>query len=575
MSDKKDPAAGAVLKQVWYGVAVVAVFSFFMNILVLVSPIFSMQLFDRVLPSRSNTTLVYLTLFCMFAVLVMSLLDAIRVQALNRIARWFDEAVRQDVFTASILTSLRSGSPVMYGLQDLQTIRSFIASSAPIPLFDAPWVPFFLIVLTLLHPLIGALAIVTALVLLGFAFINDRTVRRSMAGVSEAQMKLTSSASLALRNADVIQAMGMHGALEAKFLGQNSAIQESLSRAANRGAWISAASKFVRVGVQIGVMALGAWLVLSNQLTSGGMIAASIVLGRALAPIEQAIGLWRNFISARESFSRIKRLLMVVSEEEEVMALSAPQGHLSVEQLSFAVPNTTNLVLKGVSFDLEPGTALAVIGPSAAGKSTLCRLLAGSLKPSSGHVRLDGADLYRWNRADIGKFVGYLPQSVELFAASVKDNICRLGVPDDAAIERAAILAGCDQMIRQLPQGYETNVGDAGVYLSGGQRQRIGLARAVYEAPRLIILDEPDSNLDDLGTDALVKAIAALRAQGTSIVLVTHRPALIRPCNKMMLVANGKVEVFGDTEDVQRKLSALQQDLRSRVGRPAAVGSAA
>lgn len=562
MSSRKRGKVGAVLRQSRYGMAVVGIFSFFLNILVLVSPIYSMQLFDRVLPSRSQQTLVFLTLFSVFAITVLALLDALRVQALNRIARWWDETVRKDVFTASILTSLRSGTPVMHGLQDLHTLRTFIASSGPLPLFDAPWVPFFLLVLFLLHPWLGLLSLTTAIILLGLAVLNDVITRRALAGVSEAQMKLTSSASLALRNADTIQAMGMHDALEGRLLEQNSAIQRSIATSADRGAWVAAVSKFVRISVQIGIMGLGAWLTLGNQLTAGGMIAASIILGRALAPIEQSIGLWRNFISARESYNRITALIAVADDEEEVMSLSPPAGRISVEQLSYAVPNTNKLIVKGIQFELEPGTALAIIGPSAAGKSTLCRLLAGSLRPSSGHVRLDGADLYRWSRADVGRHVGYLPQSVELFAASVKDNICRLGVPDDAAVEIAAVFAGCNEMIRRLPNGYETNIGDAGAYLSGGQRQRIGLARAVYGSPRLIVLDEPDSNLDDEGVSALVNAIGTLRSQGTSIIVVTHRPALVRACNKMMLIANGKLEAFGDTVDVQKELRTRQDQLR-------------
>ena len=564
---RRPSRTGQILSQVWLGIAVVGVLSFCVNILVLVSPIFSMQLFDRVMPSRSTSTLFFLTMFCSFAILILSVLESLRSKALSRIARWFDEAVRKDVFAASITSSVRSGSPVVYGMQDLQTLRNFIASSGPVPLFDAPWVPVFLIVLAVLHPWLGVLSVLTAAILVILALLNDKVTRAAMAGVSEQQMKLTASASLALRNADVIQSMGMHGALERRFLEQNTQIQNSLARAADRGASISAISKFVRIGVQIGIMALGAKLVLQNELTSGGMIAASIILGRALAPIEQAIGVWRSLIGARESYSRIRGLLNFVEQEgEDPMSLSAPKGHVSVDQLSFAAPtDPTKPVLKQLSFELKPGSGLAIIGPSASGKSTLCRLLAGTLKPGAGHVRLDGADLYRWNRGDIGKYVGYLPQSVELFAAPVKDNIARLGSGDPAAIERAAVLAGCDGMIRKLQNGYETNVGDAGVYLSGGQRQRIGLARAVYGMPKLIVLDEPDSNLDEVGIDALVKAILALRSQGTTIILVTHRPALIRSCDKTMVLHEGKIELFGDTKDVTEKLAELQQKSQQRV----------
>jgi PrtD family type I secretion system ABC transporter len=422
--------------------------------------------------------------------------------------------------------------------------------------------------LAILHPLIGALALGAAALLLGLAILNEFVTKSALKGISEAQMRLISSAGMAIRHSDTIQAMGMQGALANRYLGENDRIQAAQIVAADRGAWIGAMSKFVRISVQVAVMALGAWLVLDNKLTSGGMIAASIVLGRALAPVEQAIGAWRSFIAARESYGRIKQLLAVVSAEEDAMRLSAPTGRLGVEQLTYAPPNSMKPIVKGMSLDLEPGSVLSVIGPSAAGKSTLCRLLVGSLKPSAGHVRLDGADLYRWDRSDIGRHVGYLPQSVELFAGTVKENIARLGDVDDAAVERAAKLAGCDQMILHLPQGYETNVGDAGVYLSGGQRQRIALARAMYKEPKLIVLDEPDSNLDDVGVDGLVRAVDTLRRAGSTIVLVTHRPPLMRTSTRTAVVANGKLEIFGPTAEVLQELRRRQEDLQKARSAP-------
>ena len=409
----------------------------------------------------------------------------------------------------------------------------------------------------------GIIALVSAIVLFTLAVLGDIVSRRSMRGVSDAQVMLSSAAMRAIRNADTIQAMGMHSALNNRYLSYNTAIQKALLLSGDRGSIISGAAKFVRIAAQMGVMGLGAFLVLQNSLTSGGMIAASIILGRALAPVEQAIGAWRSLVAAREAYARLKVLIDLADEQEEVIDLMAPAGVVSIENLTYLPANSMKPIIKNVSFNLEPGSAMAVIGPSAAGKSTLCKLLIGSIKPSAGNVRLDGADLYRWNRDDIGNHVGYLSQAVELFGGTAKENIARLGEVDDAAVTQAAVLAGCHEMILGLPEGYETDLGDAGAYLSGGQRQRIGLARAIYRAPRLIVLDEPDAHLDDVGVHALIQAIDVLRRHGSTVIVVTHRQPLIRPCNKMMVLSAGQLQMFGDTKDVaaelQRQMNAVQK----------------
>jgi PrtD family type I secretion system ABC transporter len=545
----------------WYGLALVVTFSFFLNILILASPIYSMQVFDRVLPSRSQYTLLFLSIFTVIAIVVLAALDILRAQALARIARWWAERTREPVLRASVLATLRGSSPAVHGLQDVGTVRGFIASSAPLPLFDAPWTPVFLAVLALLNPMIGLLAGGTALLLLALAVVNDVATRRAMNGVSEAQMQLANFAHVAIRHADTIQAMGMQGALGRRYGERNGLIQDANQRAADSSAILSGVSKFLRIGVQIAVMGLGAWLVLQNRLTAGGMIASSIILGRALAPVEQAIGAWRNLVAAMEAYRRTRQLLDLADAQEDVIALPSPAGHLGVEQLVYAAPNSDKPIVRGVSFAIEAGSALSVIGPSAAGKSTLCRLLAGSLRPSAGHVRLDRAELYRWDRADIGRHVGYLPQGVELFTGTVKENIARLGHIDDAAVVDAAVLAGCHEMILQLAQGYETNIGEAGTYLSGGQRQRLGLARALYGNPKLIVLDEPDAHLDDLGVHALVEAITKLRARRATVVVVTHRRELIRPTDYMLVLSAGKADLFGRTEEVVRELQRKRDEI--------------
>lgn len=540
--------------QVWYGIVLIATLSVFLNLLILVSPIYSMQLFDRVLPSRSLNTLAFLTVFAVTAIIALGALDSLRMRALSRIAGWWDEVNRPKVLSASVEATLKTGNPVAHGLQDLQTVRQFVSSSAPVPLFDAPWVPFFVFVLFILHPYVGFIALFTAIVLFVLAVLNDIVARRSMQGVSEAQVLLNSAAMRAVRNADTIQAMGMHSALNKRYLTYNRAIQDALLLSGDRGSIISGMAKFFRIAAQMGVMGTGAYLVLFNQMSSGGMIAASIILGRALAPVEQAIGAWRSLIAAREAHDRLKALIALSDQKEDVIALMAPEGRVSVEGLTFYPPNSDKAIIKNVSFELAPGSAMAIIGPSAAGKSTLCRLLIGSMEPSAGNVRLDSADLYRWDRDDIGNHVGYLSQAVELFSGSAKENIARLGEIDDKAVIDAARLAGCHDMILGLPNGYETDLGDAGAYLSGGQRQRIGLARAIYRSPRLIVLDEPDAHLDDIGVHALIKAVSVLRRQGSTVIVVTHRQPLIRPCNKMMVISNGIMEMFGNTQEVAAEL---------------------
>lgn len=544
----------------WFGVAVVALLSIFLNLLILVSPVYTLQLFDRVLPSRSFTTLAYLTLFATTAIVALGALDALRSRALSRIASWWDEENRPKVLSASVLATLQSGNPVTYGMQDLQTVRQFVASSGPVPLFDAPWVPFFIFVLFILHPYLGVLALVSAIILFTLAVLNDIVARRSLQGVSDAQVLLNSAAMRAVRNADTIQAMGMHDALNNRYLSYNTAIQKALLVSGDRGSVISGTAKFVRISAQIGIMGIGAYLVLQNSLTAGGMIAGSIILGRALAPVEQAIGAWRSLIATREAHARLQSLINIADEQEEVIDLMAPSGRISVENLSYVPANSLKAIIKGMSFELTPGSAMAIIGASAAGKSTLCKLLIGSLKPSAGNVRLDGADLYRWNRNDIGNHVGYLSQAVELFSGTAKENIARLGEVDDKAVTDAAVLAGCHEMILGLPKGYETDLGDAGAYLSGGQRQRIGLARAIYRSPRLIVLDEPDAHLDDIGVHSLIQAIAVLRKQGSTIIVVTHRQPLIRPCNKMMVLNSGRIELFGDTSDIAAQLNQRMKE---------------
>lgn len=547
-------AARSPLRAARLGVIVVAAFSFFINLLLFASPLFSLQVFDRVLTTRSSETLIFLAIIALTAIGVLALLDGLRSASLTRIARWLDEAVRARIFAASVRKTLEIGAPQATGFQDLQTLRTFIAGNQAIPLFDVPWVPMFIAVLFLIHPMIGVLAAVSAALLFGLSRLNEVIVARQLSGVSAAQMELNHTALLAVRHADTIQAMGMQRALTDRHLRQNERLQNRLGSAGDVWSIISASSKFIRIASQIGVMGLGAWLVIDGRMTSGGMIAGSILMGRALAPMEQAINSWRGFLAARDAYRRLCLLIDPDADDGTLIALPAPDGDLSIEAMSYAPREAERPILEKIGLEIEAGTLVALIGPSGAGKTTLCRLVAGAIRPTSGHVRLDGQEIWRWDRDQIGLHVGYAAQSVELFSASVKENIARLGQSEDAAVVRAARLAGCDDMIRRLPESYETRIGDNGAYLSGGQRQRIGLARALYGDPGLIVLDEPDAHLDEVGVRTLAGALKELKSLGSTIIMVTHRPALTRIADKTAVIGAGRVKLFGPTREVLAEL---------------------
>jgi PrtD family type I secretion system ABC transporter len=382
------------------------------------------------------------------------------------------------------------------------------------------------------------------------------------AGTSAGQIANGIFATTALRNADVVHAMGMQPAVVALHDRRQNEINAANQVGAERTAIITGASKAVRIAVQVAILGVGAWLVTLGELTAGGMIAGSIILGRALAPIEQGIGAWRGFTAAREAHGRIVALLKAVPATPEPTALPSPSGRLTVENVSLQLPGQDKPVLRQVSFALQPGSVMAVVGPSAAGKSSLCRLLVGSWRPQAGQVRLDGAELGQWRSEDRCRYIGYLPQSIELFGGTVGANIARLGAADDGAVIDAATRAGCHEMILRLPRGYDTEIGEGGAFLSGGQRQRIGLARALFGQPKLVVLDEPNSNLDQEGESALIAAIAEIKRQGATVVLVSHRFAMMRVVDMIGVLQGGRLEKFGPRDQMLHELQAVPQTAR-------------
>ncbi len=552
---------------------VVGVFSFFLNLLYLVSPIYMLQVYDRVLGSGRTETLFYLTIIALAALVVFGILEALRTAVLSRVGTWLHSSVGDVALGASMRSALAQKPVGAQGLRDLQQVQTFLGGNAINPFFDAPWTPIFVVIIWMLHPALGVMALASAVALFLIALLNEAITRAPLREAAGSANQAFRDAERVLSHSETVQAMGMLPEVARRWRRLSVSAQDKVAEAAERGGWVSGLSRFVRLAVQVGILGLGALFVLRGELTAGGMIAGSILLGRALAPVEQSINAWRNFVGARLAHQRLNTLLKDNPEPSEGMTLPPPTGALTVENLFVRVPNSEALILKGVQVDLAPGEALAVVGPSAAGKSTLCRAIVGVVEPVRGCVRLDGADVLQWPRSQFGAAVGYLPQTVELFAGTIRENIARLAEGDPEAVVRAAQLADVHEMILQLPDGYETMIGPDGANLSGGQRQRIGLARAIYGDPKLIVLDEPNSNLDQTGEIALIGAIEKLKQYGATIVIVAHRQSALSAVDKVLVLNSGAVDVFDTRDNVikileeRRRFSAQQ---RSSADAPAA-----
>lgn len=555
MADKPTSLSQAVARCRSSFLAIVF-FSFGINLLMLTIPIYMLQLINNVIPNRSMDTLLLLTGIVVTGLVVLAALEAIRDRILVQVGFWLDQQIGGDVLGASIMRSLGRGRrPSVQGLRDLATLRGFLTGSGLLPILDVPWTPIFIAVIFMLHPLIGWMTIAGALMLFGLAVINEVATRRKHADASDTTDDALDHAHAVARNADVIEAMGMRSNVVRRWSRKNAEALALQSAASARGAKIKGIAKFARLGLQVAVLGTAAYLVIAGQITIGAMIACALLMRRAVAPLERSISSWKTIVSARRAYDRVKRRLERAEKTERRVPLWVPEGNLSVRSLSYYPSGSSSAVLKRVSFSLEPGEALGVVGPSGAGKSTLAVMLLGNLEPSSGHVRLDGVDIHLWDRTHLGPHIGFLPQNVELFAGTVKENIARMGDGDTDAVVAAAKLAGVHDMVVRLPDGYDTEIGDDGAMLSGGQRQRIALARAVYGYPKLIVLDEPDANLDRDGQAALGEAILDLKAQKTTIVLITHRREMLQYTDKILMLARGRAEVSRNEDE-----SALPQD---------------
>jgi PrtD family type I secretion system ABC transporter len=536
---------------------IIMAFSLAINLLMLATPLYMMQVFDRVLSSRSGDTLVMLTLITVLAIGVLTLLEAIRAQMLVRIGNWLDDRLGPTVFAGALRAALRSDpARASQGLRDLGTVRGFITGPTVTPLLDAPWAPIFIIALFALHPVLGLIGLGGGVVLFGLGLINEIITKQPLRRANLAASKTHQRAEAALRNAEVIRAMGMGEGVLRLWRRDSAGTHEAQRAAGTRGSVILALSKFFRLLVQTVILGAGAWLVIHQEASAGAMFASSFLLGRALAPVENAISTWKSLVAARLAHRRLDDLVSALPSEAKGMELPRPVGELVVERLVFVPPGGEEPTLRGVGFELAPGEVLGVIGPSAAGKSTLARLIAGTWAPTAGKVRLDGADISVWHDSGGSQHVGYLPQDIELFAGSVRDNIARLGDANPTAVIEAAKLVGLHEIIMRLPRGYNSEIGEAGLRLSGGQRQRIGLARAVFGQPRLVVLDEPNASLDHEGEEALHHAITRLKEMGTTVVMIAHRPSVLGLADKLLVLRNGSVDAYGSRAEVIAKLNA-------------------
>ena len=531
------------------------VFSLAINLLLLVPTLYMLQVFDRVLTSRSDATLVVLTTAAVIALFAMSFLEALRSRLLAAAGAALDRKLGPPVLEGLLAQAARAGgSEYVHGLRDVGVLRGVMTGQGVLSLYDVPWLPIFLFVIFLFHPLLGVVAVAGSLVMALLAIMNERTTREPLERAQREQRRAGRLIDANLRNAEVTAALGMLPAVTRHWMAINDTALRSQMQATNLGGGFTAATKFARQAIQIAMLAMGAWLVIDQHVTSGIMIAGTILLSRALAPVESLIAAWKHLVEARTAWARLSKLLQ---EDRAVTTtkLPEPKGALKIERAVFGVKGLERPILRGVSFELAAGETLGVIGPSASGKSTLARLIVGVWKPASGTVRLDGADVAAWPRAELGPYVGYVPQDVELFGGTVAQNIARMEEPDAAKVVKAAQDAQVHELILRLPKGYDTEIGDGGSALSPGQRQRLALARALYGMPRLVVLDEPNANLDHEGDEALVRTLQRLRSEKVTVILVAHRPSLLVTADKLLVLRDGAVDLFGSRAEVMARVT--------------------
>lgn len=532
----------------------VAAFSFVINLLLLVSPIYMLQLYDRVLSSGSKDTLVVLSIIALFLLGLLGLLEVVRNRIMSRVGADLDNELKDDVFDGLVdQAALRGGENSGQGIRDLDSIRQFVSSNAPFAFFDAPWTPFFIIVVTLLHPLLGLVAVIGAVIIFCLAIATELVSRDLLKKSAGHQVQSHNFVETSLRNNDVLRAMNIATGLKAKWSGQRDPAIALQVKANERVGLLLGSTKAVRIAIQVIILGTGGYLALEQLITPGAIVAASIITGRALAPVEQAIGAWRQVVSARGAYKRLTDLLEKTAGKKAPMALPRPEGNLGVSGLVGALPKAKEPILKGISFGLEKGELLGIIGPSGAGKSFLARHMIGVWPAIRGTVRLGGIDVSTWHDSDRGQYIGYLPQNIELFPGTIAENIARFTQIDSDKVVEAAQLAGCHDLILGMPQNYDTVIGNGGMFLSGGQSQRIALARALYNSPVFVVLDEPNSNLDTEGELALNTCLNTLKERGTTVVIITHNIRALQAADKVLVLKDGAVASFGPRDEILKQ----------------------
>lgn len=535
---------------------VVGAFSMVVNVLMLSPTLYMLQVFDRVMSSRSELTLLAMSLITLFLFCVMAFAEWMRSRVLVRSGVRLDALLSTRVFNASFEANLApSGVNPARAFGDLIQIRQFLTGSGIIAFFDTPWTPVYMGVLFILHPVLGCLALFFAAVQGALAWFGHRYTVAPSEDAAKASSETSSYLQGKLRNAEVLEPMGMVHNLRPHWAKRHAQAQLLQGKAQALTHRVTSWSKFIRYAQQSLVLGAGALLVIDGQLSPGGMIAANVLMSRALAPIDMLVGAWRGFIGARGAFARLEALLDAHPERDPALTRVAPKGALTLRDVVAVATGRAEPILKGVSLSVEPGTVTAVLGPSGSGKSTLARCMVGIWPGVSGEVLLDGLPIGGWDRSDLGPHLGYLPQDIELFEGSIAENIARFGDVVPEKVIAAARSAGLHEMILRFPKGYDTPIGEAGHLLSGGQRQRIGLARAIYGDPVLLVLDEPNANLDDVGEAALVRAVQELKAKGRTVFLITHRPGIVAAVDRVLILRNGSLQAEGPREEV---LAALR-----------------
>jgi ATP-binding cassette subfamily C protein EexD len=542
-------------------------FSMVINLLQLVPTIYMLQLYDRVVPTGNMATLSMLTLILMVLFITQGILEWVRSQILVRVSTRLETMLNGRLYKVAYKQSLFTGGQraTSQPLDDLTALRQFMTGNGLFAFFDAPWLPIYVAVMFMFHPYYGWAAVITSVLLIIVAIVQEKATHKILGEANVLSMTGRNLVNKNLRNAEVIESMGMLHNFQRRWLQGTEQVLVLQAQASSRAGIINAVSKLIRLSSQSLILALGAYLVIHNEISSGLMIAGSILLGRALAPIDIVIGSWKGFISARGQYSRLNEILRQIPADAERMSLPAPEGNFVFEAAVVTPPGAKVPVIKGVSFSIVKGDVIGVIGASGSGKSTLARALLGIWPTVSGKIRLDGADVYAWNRIELGPYIGYLPQDIELFEGTISDNIARFGDIDPEKVVNAAKMADVHELILRLPEGYDTVIGATGGNLSGGQRQRIGLARALYGDPVIVVLDEPNSNLDEQGEAALANAIQRLKQKQVTVMVITHRNNVLANVDKLLILNEGQLTVYGPKDQVIAHLNQAAQKSQTQL----------